>query len=178
MIPKPPKTLLTEGGELKPHPTCVDKDIRCPECRELLVRAETGWTCPLGLAAGHMGLLSDELMLARISEAVRHHNYGRRKRPCKQLDSGKIFRWLRRRGRWLTAIRAAGEAPAATPATPPPAERPACRKCRERDKVVLPSDPEPAKKVFSVPYCARCQLTLTTAGHPDVRHLLPPHDFD
>jgi hypothetical protein len=56
----------------------------------------------------------------------------------------------------------------------PPTVRPYCPQCRERDKVVLPSDPEPERKWFQEPYCTRCKCRLRNAKP----HRLQPPEFD
>lgn len=56
----------------------------------------------------------------------------------------------------------------------PLVERPYCPACRERDRVVLPCDPNPPRKAWREPYCERCQSRLRTLP----KHRLATPDFD
>lgn len=174
-----PKAHLTADGRFRPPPEFADAALRCPICRRLLVRADSGWTC----IEWHIGLVSDEEIRTRLLGAAKWWNGRKKTKRASRIPFtklGPIFRRLREWGRWRSiffAIPVEGEQTPG-PDAPTPRQRPWCRRCREQDRVVLPTDSEPARKRFSSPYCERCRMPLDMAAHPDQRHRLPPNDFD
>ena len=186
VTPATPKYLLTKAGLFKDHPDAVDPVIRCPECGRLLARVTAGWVCPASLS--HTRIIPDWPTLAeRVAKVLRLPIDHREPPRSQERALKRIMLFLRRRSVWMQRLQAGEDRisgreppafrdPAPEPAPPsvPPAERPYCPACRERDKVVLPSDPEPKHKRFAKPYCARCGDTLDRLP----KHKLSPPDFD
>lgn len=70
MIPPPIPTAIGSPSRLFSLPASIERAMKCPKCREWLIRTDTGWTCASGIGASHTGLKSDETIMAEVGEAV------------------------------------------------------------------------------------------------------------
>ena len=178
------------GRVLRQYSLRSSRDLKRPV---VLTRLEEGHEePPWNAEAVRDGTDGD--MLARLQQAIARARRSRQKqspaerRWLRKRDlAPKLLRFLKCRSRWMARLDAGEDQisgreppafrdPAPEPAPPgvPSAERPYCPACRERDKVVLSSDPAPKHKRFAKPYCARCGDTLDRLP----KHKLSPPDFD